>query len=421
MTSTSPQPFEPVRDGLPTSLETVSAGVARGADEELPLGTWSDPTLAPNERGRRWGWLFALVWLFFLANPLSAIHDHPAGAVQVLGYVALAAFAITYVAVLAWGRTMRPRWRASAPLSQRWGAVVLLLGLGLLTVPAAGPHGLATMVYVSATAMMLLPLRWAWTLVGVLLLSVEGSAFLFDGWRNEASGDGLGVMLAALAVMGLRLAADRNSQLLIARDEVARLAVSAERERMARDMHDILGHSLTVITVKAELAGRLLEIDPERAGAEIADLERLSREALSDVRATLSGYREVNLARELANARSALTAAGIDADLPGALDDVPGERRELFGWAVREGVTNVVRHSGARHCWVRLDRDHVEVVDDGRGVADCPDGDEPLERTPGHGLSGLGERARQAGATITVGQGDGGRGFRLRLDASGAR
>ena len=109
----------------------------------------------------------------------------------------------------------------------------------------------------------------------------------------------------------MRLAFDRNAQLMVARDEVAELAVSAERERMARDMHDILGHSLTVITVKAELAGRLIEVDPAKAKAEIADLERLSREALADVRATIGGFREVTLARELANAKSALTAAGI--------------------------------------------------------------------------------------------------------------
>src|SRR6185436_20881958 len=101
--------------------------VSRYADEELPLGAWSDPTLGPNQRGRRWGWLFALIWLFFLGNPLGAIHDHAAGPVQVLGYVALLAFAATYVAVLAWGRTMRHSWRVSAPLGQRWGAVGVLL------------------------------------------------------------------------------------------------------------------------------------------------------------------------------------------------------------------------------------------------------------------------------------------------------
>ncbi len=90
------------------------------------------------------------------------------------------------------------------------------------------------------------------------------------------------------------------------------------------------------------------------------------------MRATIGGYREVTLARELANARSALTAAGITPDLAGAVDEVPGERRELFGWAVREGVTNVVRHSGASRCTVHVGRDHVEVVDDGRGVRRLP-------------------------------------------------
>jgi two-component system sensor histidine kinase DesK len=189
---------------------------------------------------------------------------------------------------------------------------------------------------------------------------------------------------------------------------------------MARDMHDILGHSLTVITVKAELAGRLIEVDRAKAAAEIADLERLSREALADVRATIGGFREITLSRELVNARSALTAAGITPDLPGADDDVPGERRELFGWAVREGVTNVVRHSGATRCSVRVSRDHVEVEDDGCGAGDCTHAE--TDRAGfGHGLAGLRERARAAGATMSIGHGEGGRGFRLTLDVAGAR
>jgi two-component system sensor histidine kinase DesK len=386
-----------------------------------------DPTPAwrvDDAHGRKFrhGWLFAAIWLIYLADPVSAIHKHHGGPVQVLGYVALAMFAVLYVGVFVKGRRDPRPGLWLLPLGKRLAIVSALLGLGLLTLPAAGSHGLATGVYVSAASMMLLPVRYAWGLVAVLVAAIATSAYVVPGWGSEGSGNGLGVLLAGLAVFGMRLAFERNAQLVIARDEVAQLAVSAERERMARDMHDILGHSLTVITVKAELAGRLIDVDPARASAEIADLERLSREALADVRATIGGFREVTLARELANARSALTAAGITPDLPGAVDEVPGEHRELFGWAVREGVTNVVRHSGASRCTVRVSRDLVEVIDDGRGVSDCMPGTvgAGAEQAPGHGLSGLRERARAAGATMSVGRGEGGSGFRLSLDASGA-
>ncbi len=162
------------------------------------------------------------------------------------------------------------------------------------------------------------------------------------------------------------------------------------------------------MTMKTELAGRLVRVAPDRAEAEIAEVERLARDALADVRAAVAGYREANLAVELAWARAALDAAGIEAVLPGAVDDVPGERRQLFGWAVREGVTNVVRHSGARRCAVRLSPDAVEIVDDGRGPG--PGSPDPS----GHGLAGLRERATQAGAVLTVAHAPEG-GFVLRV------
>ncbi len=131
------------------------------------------------------------------------------------------------------------------------------------------------------------------------------------------------------------------------------MAVEQERARFARDLHDLLGHSLTVIAIKSELARRVMTNDPDRAAAEVADIERLAREALTDVRATVAGYREVTLSAEISSARSALDAAGLHAELPTAVDDVPGERRELFGWVLREGVTNVVRHSDASGCGCR--------------------------------------------------------------------
>ena len=174
----------------------------------------------------------------------------------------------------------------------------------------------------------------------------------------------------------------------------ARQAVDDERGRIARDLHDLLGQSLTVISVKAELAQKLLAVDLERARAELADLERISRDALADVRLAVEGYREISLSDELARARVALQAAEIDADLPSSSDDVPPELRELFAWTVREGITNVLRHSSASRCEVRLTPTSAEVRDDGPAAASV-DG-------RGSGLAGLRERAAQVGATVVV-------------------
>jgi two-component system, NarL family, sensor histidine kinase DesK len=199
----------------------------------------------------------------------------------------------------------------------------------------------------------------------------------------------------------------RNLELIRVRHENERLVVEQERNRFARDLHDILGHSLTVITVKTELAQRLLDIDIERTRAELADLEMLSRESLADVRRAVQGYREISLPGEIARARLALTAAGIEHVLPNSTDDVPAEHRELFAWTIREGVTNVIRHSGAETCTVGLSVDRVSVVDDGRG----PNGSAPA----GHGLSGLHERAAALGARVAAGRA-GSAGFRLEVE-----
>ena len=165
-----------------------------------------------------------------------------------------------------------------------------------------------------------------------------------------------------------------------------------------------------MVAIKAELAGRLIEVDRDRAAAEIAEVEALARAALADVRQTVGAYREVTLAAELAGARSALAAAGIAADLPAEVPDLPEEWDRLFGWAVREGVTNVVRHSGARCCVIRVDPDRVEISDDGRGPS-TPDAD------AGTGWSGLRERARRLDAVVTVGRRPEGGGFLLRVHA----
>ena len=362
------------------------------------------PSEDTSGRRFRWGWLVAGVWLAYLLKPLQRMWADSHGSGQVLGIAAVVAFSIAYLAFFGVIREFRQQERIP-PLWQRAGYLTGMLGLGALMIPAAGDLALNTLVYVTAMAMMTLPLRVGAGVAAALFAIAEISVQVVPGWRGDTS-YGFGVLLAGLAVFGLRRATQRGWELAEARRDFAELRVQEERTRFARDLHDILGHSLTVVTVKAELAGKLLPDQPDRAATEIADVERLARAALADVRAAVAGYREPSLAGELVSARSALTAAGITPVLPTAVDQVPEDRRELFAWAIREGVTNVVRHSGAARCTVTLTADAVEITDDGRGATGGTGG--------GHGLTGLRERAAAAGAVLKVGAAPDG-GFRLEV------
>ncbi|HEY9338180.1 MAG TPA: sensor histidine kinase [Kribbella sp.] len=370
------------------------------------------PTLveALAERGGRpgpgrWGWLAAGVWLFYLSQPFEEI-IHRQGTTRVLGLVTLSLFALSYLGFFGW-----VRWvglgAGGMPTWQRLLYLGGMLALCLLMLPAAGQQALTCLVYISAVAMMAVDLRIAIGIVALLLGGAELSMRIVPGWTDDGS-YGFAIFLGALAVFGMRRAIQRSLELNAARKDMAELAVQEERNRFARDLHDILGHSLTVITVKAELAGKLIAANPARAAAEVADVESLARAALADVRAAVAGYRELSLAGELVSARAALQAAEIKADLPTAVDEVPEENRELFAWMVREGVTNVVRHSGAKRCTIRISATQIEVLDDGKGPT-------PGGGASGHGLVGLRERADQAGASVQVGQAPGG-GFRLAMN-----
>jgi two-component system sensor histidine kinase DesK len=344
----------------------------------------------PNQIGRL-GPFFAGIWLFFLLDPLLegwAQRDHPSG---VIGIVGTLAFAATYMALWIRMRADRERLVAEPPLSFTAPYLVALVVLATLIVACVGEKGLASVVYVAVAAVMVFPFRVA---APVVVLLVVGSLALsaVEDWDSQV-GLAFGVMAASVAVFGLRTVMRRNLALIQAHEENADLAVENERTRFARDLHDILGHSLTVITVKAELAQRLFDVDQDRARSELADLERLSRDALADVRRAVEGYRDLTLPGELARARTALAAAQISADLPNATEVVPSELRELFAWTVREGVTNVIRHSDAEHCEVVLTASSAEVRDDGRGAGD---------QAPGSGLTGLRERAARAGAAVVT-------------------
>jgi two-component system, NarL family, sensor histidine kinase DesK len=221
------------------------------------------------------------------------------------------------------------------------------------------------------------------------------------------------------------------------RAELARAAAAEERLRIARDLHDLLGHSLSLITIKAELAGRLMQADPNRAAKEIADLESVARQSLSDVREAVAGFRQPDLAGELVAARQLLDAAGISTEITAA--DTDGLARDVdsaLAWAVREGATNVVRHSRATHVAIKVSRSPAEVMAEVRdnGPA-APEGNEagpalPAARTAGpdgraaltrarpvfggSGLAGLAERVRSLGGELAAGSTEP-KGFLLRV------
>jgi two-component system sensor histidine kinase DesK len=215
--------------------------------------------------------------------------------------------------------------------------------------------------------------------------------------------------VVGLFSLGASRLAETNRELVAAREELALLAVVDERLRFARDLHDLLGHSLTVIRAKSELASRLAPVDATRAGREMAEVEGVARQALIEVREAVTGYRRPTLAAEIANACAALGAVGIAADV--AVDglEVTSQLDEALGWVLREAVTNVIRHSGAGRCRVEAVCDardvRLEVADNGRGP--------PAAATPaGNGLTGVRERLAAVGGRLELDRAPDG-GFRL--------
>jgi two-component system sensor histidine kinase DesK len=311
--------------------------------------------------------------------------------------VALVAFTVAYLRVFgrAFARGCGPAYRDLA--------VVAVLGVGLAF--WMGPSWAGLMIYLSAAVAVSLPDRWVWPAVvgttGTCTAVVALHGLLGDMFILPVM-----CVLTAFALRGTRALVSVNAELVEAREELARNAVAEERVRFARDLHDLLGHSLSLIALKSELAGRLAERDPARARQEMADVEAAARRALAEVRDAVSGYRQVSLAQALAEARSALSAAGITLRAPLADRSLPGPVDAVLGWVVREATTNVLRHSGARSVTVELasgaDGVTLTVTDDGRG------GDGPR----GTGLAGLAERVEALGGRLDAGPVDG-RGFRL--------
>lgn len=316
------------------------------------------------------------------------------------GSAPLTSLAIGLVACYGIGCLLAPWY---GPRALRRGRVAIVAVMFLLgAAPAVllvKPAYLTDLTYTLSIGLMLLPLRYA-LLLG--LGTVLGQAVWMRLTQGEVAWAQVATLAGVTAALGTVFALNFTiGHLRATREQVRRLAVNQERERVARDMHDVLGHSLSTITVKLGLTRRILESSGDVAAAvgQVTELENMARTALSDVRATISGYRTLSLDSELAGARMALGAAGVRADLPASTDVVHPELREVFGYVVREAVTNVLRHSDAELCTVRMGPDWVEITDDGSSTSGAG---------AGNGLTGLAERLSAVSGTLEHGYAPGG-------------
>jgi len=365
--------------------------------------------------GRLFGPLLGLCWLAYPISALLASDPLPAQLAFALSGAAL------FAGVFLWLLWLHEPLRAAADdpeVRKRRAAIASLVVLTLALALAYGNEWLTLFFHVNVLAGLMLPGRDAYvTIAGLATFMVVLGRASGLGWVDIGQG------VLSTSALGLLFTAfgrniDTIAELRAAREELARLAVAEERLRFARDLHDLLGHSLSLITLKSELAGRLLPKAPEKAATEVRDIEGVARQALREVRVAVAGYRQPTLDEELRGAREMLEAAGIACRIENRVGALPGATDAVLAWAVREGVTNVIRHSRAKRCVILLARDgdgiYAEITDDGRGS-----GENDREAT-GSGLSGLAERvASFAGGYFEAGPlpGEGLRpgGFRLRV------
>ncbi|MFG1654501.1 sensor histidine kinase [Micromonospora sp. NPDC049275] len=334
------------------------------------------------------------LWLWLLLTPAAAIargQVQPAAAATV-GLVAFALFYLALVAVPVADLAVRPA------LHHAGLAAFALLGVGLAVVYGGGPEGwLVLLMYVAAAgAVGFVRVAWGFGWVGGSVAAVVAIGVGHGLPAGDTAQTALITVLAGTLTLAFSRTARLVEELRRTQRELARTAVQQERLRFARDLHDLLGHTLSLVVVKAEVVRRIAPTDPHQAAAEAADIERIGRTALSEVREAVTGYRERSFGRELDSVRTALADVGISVTVRETNHPLGVEADDAFGWALREGVTNVLRHSRASRC-------EIEVVADAReSVLTIRDDGVGGRPQPGNGLRGLSERLEQAGGELHV-------------------
>jgi len=336
----------------------------------------------PSEKHER-GWAFYTPMLYFGFFFLQPIVDHVGLKQWLLTALGTAIFVTLYLGIA---------WAENTALELVGLAVMVLVGV--LYAPF---NGGASCFFIFAAAMLPYVIESELAIFSSIA-GIVGVAAL-ETWLRHLSGWFLFYAAALTLVVGVSniYFAQKTRmycQLKKANQEIEQLAKIAERERIARDLHDVLGHTLSVIILKSELAGKLLDLDPQRAKHEIADVERTSREALAEVRNTIRGYRANSLDAELKQAQHALQTAGITVQAEAAKINLTAAQESVVGLVVREAVTNIVRHANAHNCRLRLVPENgncrLEIQDDGCGGS----------TVEGNGLRGMRERIEALGGTL---------------------
>lgn len=384
-----------------------SSGPSEAVAQPWRLGAYIDREQPEPARNpwERFGWLMRAIWLVFLLYPLLSVFQSDHGPlVEAVGVILVATFIVVYLGGMGVLDRREERGQSRARLVALLLAV--LCGIPLVMATIIGLDALGFMPFILSFTMFVLPLRWAFgtALAGIAFtMALPWALGEFENWWSF----GLIVLSVSVATGLIRVALNQGERYEQVSD---RLAVVDERERVARDVHDVLGHSLTVVTLKAELAERLVDLDPARAKVELVEIQALTRQALAEIRETVGGLRVARLDYELASARGALDAAGIGSNLgTGAEPDismVDPRHRAVLAWVLREAITNVVRHSDADQCQVELQSNVLVVADDGRGLGGRPEG---------NGIRGLRERIGAAGGLLAYTTGPGGTGTVLEV------